>query len=78
MTEADDVVALVASARPLFAGKPKEVAGAALADLVAVWLARYVRGDPQTTERLRKDVLALHVETVRRLVPVHDEARVHA
>jgi hypothetical protein len=75
MSEADEVVALVAAVRPFFLGKPHEVQGAALADMVATWLARYVRGDPKATESFRKDVLALHVETVRRLVP-HYEAPV--
>jgi hypothetical protein len=76
MSEADDVVALVAAARPLlFAGQPLETQGAVLADLVADWLADYVvRGDHKATDRLRKDVLALHVETVRRLVPLHAKA----
>jgi hypothetical protein len=72
MTEADDVVALVRTLRPKFIGQPKEIQGAALADLVATWLAGYVRSDPKATESYRKDILALHVETVRRLVPTYD------
>jgi hypothetical protein len=70
--EADEVVALVAILRPLLAGRAKEVQGAALADLVSIWLAGHViRGDPAATERWRKDVLAMHVETVRLLLPIN-------
>lgn len=71
------VTALVRTARPLFVGQPPEIQAAALADLVAIWLAEYtVRGDPAATERWRKDVLALHVETVRLLVAIHHKALV--
>ena len=56
MTDADEVVALVAALRPKLAGKPPETQVAALADLVALWLARYVSpGGPVATERYRKD-----------------------
>jgi hypothetical protein len=72
MSEADEVVALAAAIRPLLIGRPKEVQGAALADLVSIWLAGHVvRGDPKATERWRKDILAMHVETVRLLIPIN-------
>ena len=72
MTEADEVVDLVQILRPLFVDKPKEVQGAALADLVSIWLAGHVvRGDPAATERWRNSILDLHVEVVRELTPIN-------
>jgi hypothetical protein len=77
MSEADEVVALVAAVRPLLVGKAKEVQGAALADLVSIWLAGHVvRGDQKATDRWRKDILAMHVETVRLLIPINYQALV--
>jgi hypothetical protein len=77
MSEADEVVALVAAARPLLMGKPKEVQGAALADLLAIWLASHVvRGDPAATKRWRAAILKLHLKAVRQLVPINYQALV--
>jgi hemerythrin len=71
MQDADDVVALVAQLRPLLASKPSEIQGAALADLLSIWLAGHViRGDHKATKRLRDKVLNIHIEIVRRLIPI--------
>jgi hypothetical protein len=69
----DDIAALVDATRPLFAGNDPDVQGAALADLVAIWIAGHiVPDDPQATEAMRGKFLELHVETVRRLIPVNE------
>lgn len=54
-------------------GHPPELQGAVLADLTATWLAGFgVEGDAQATARLREDLLGLHLETIRRLIPVNE------
>lgn len=58
------VAKIVENVRPLLAGQGPHNQGAALADLVAMWLA----GHPPN---IREDILALHVEMVRRLIPVN-------
>ncbi len=55
------VAAMVSAARPVFAGRQPHHVGAALADLVATWLA----GHPA---ELREDLLAMHIEYVRMLI----------
>jgi len=75
--EADAAMALVAAVRPLFKGKSAQVQGAALADLLAMWLAGHVDGDdPEgaTTEQLREAVLELHLAAVRGLIPINYHA----
>lgn len=55
---------------PLLAGYPPEVQGAALADLLATWLAGHQGPD---AEQLREELLAQHIEAVRQLVPVNEK-----
>jgi hypothetical protein len=77
MSDADEVVALVTAVRPFFIGRPKEVQGAVLADLLAIWLAGHVvRGDPTATKRWRKDILKIHLDSVRKLIPINYQALV--
>ena len=69
---AADVTRLVERIRPLLAGQPPEIVGAALADLLAIWLASHVYRDlPETTAAMRDALLVAHVEKVRALVPVN-------
>src|SRR5262245_46031556 len=59
---------------PRLAGKPPEVQGAALADLVATFLAGHmVAGDPEATAKLREELLTTHIEIVRQLIPVNEK-----
>jgi hypothetical protein len=69
--DAADVEALVAAVSPLFVGKPAEVQGAALADLLALWLAGHVTPDPKTTRQVQEEVLEMHMTTVRLLIPIN-------
>ena len=61
------VTEIVNAARPAFAGHNPGNQGAALGDLVAIWLAGY-------PPDLREPLLELHIEMVRRLIPVNARA----
>jgi hypothetical protein len=72
--QADEVMALVEAVRPLFKGKAPEVQGAALADLLAMWLAgHFDANDPEgaATEQIRETMLELHLASVRDLIPIN-------
>jgi hypothetical protein len=70
MTEPDPAFAVGVAQRihPLLAGLPPQVQGAALADLLATWLAGH---EPE----LREALLDLHIHTVRELVPINEAMR---
>ena len=74
-TDAVHAQQLVERAKPLFAGQPPEIIGAALADLVAIWLASHVYrdmpGSTDATDAMREGLLEDLVDTVRKLVPVN-------
>lgn len=58
----------------LLHGKPPAVQGAALADLLAIWLAGHVTPDKSETERLREQMLGEHIRTVRLLIAEYAKA----
>lgn len=60
--------AIVDRIRPMLAGYHPAEQGAALADLLAIWLA----GHPA---EIREALLKMHVDKVRELVPVNVEAK---
>lgn len=60
---------MVEEARPIFAGQPSLHVGAALADLLAIWLAgHFIPGNAESTRSLREALLTNHVEHVRGLI----------
>jgi hypothetical protein len=66
------IEALVEQIKPSLAGVPPEIQGAALADLLATWLAaHHVAGDEDATRTMRAELLAMHCGAVRELVPVN-------
>lgn len=72
MSDARKVVALVNRIRPVLAGQPPQLVGAALADLLAVWLVSHsVEGDENATRDVRAELLANHCGQVRRLTTVN-------
>jgi len=72
VTDVQLVDALVEQIAPLLGGKPPEVQGAVLADLVAIWLAgHHVDGDADATRKLRAELLTEHCSVVRQLVEVN-------
>lgn len=59
---------------PLLAGKPPEIQGAILADLLATWLAgHWIPGSKSDTQAVRRDVLAMHLEGVAELMALHSK-----
>ena len=69
---ADETLELVRAVSPSFADKDRVVQGAALADLLAMWLAGHViRGDEKASKRLRKQMLRLHILAVKSLIEVN-------
>jgi len=62
--QSDGVIEIVAQMAPILSGHPPEIQGAALADLLAIWLAAH-------PEELRAAVLRVHLEYVHQLVPLN-------
>jgi hypothetical protein len=70
--QANEVLALVKEIRPLLAGRSAEVQGAALADLLAMYLAGHVQlGDPEATKRMRELALEMHIVGVKALIDIN-------
>jgi hypothetical protein len=69
---ANPVQMIVDRIEPLLAGHHPGIQGAALADPLATWLAGHViRDDPIKTDALRERLLTVHLDCVRKLVPVN-------
>jgi hypothetical protein len=66
---ADVAEAIVERCRPHLAGQHAAIQGAALADLLATWIAGH---DPE----VRDKVLGIHIDGVRALIP-HNDPRQH-
>jgi hypothetical protein len=70
--EATAVVWLGDQMRAGLAGKPSQVQSAVLADLLATFLAGHIMvGDEEATNAVREEHLGLHIELVRKLIPVN-------
>jgi hypothetical protein len=71
-TRTREIAAIVDRVRPLLAGHSPEIQGAALADLLAIWLAgHHVAGDEDATRTMRAELLAMHCGAVRNLTTVN-------
>jgi hypothetical protein len=71
-TDAGEVARLVESIRPLLAGHPPDVQGAALAELLATWLAgHWIPESAADTHELRESLLVTHLSMVRKLTSVN-------
>ena len=69
-----DVTKISEQIYDLLAGQGADVQGAICADLLAMWLAGHiVPGNEQATADARDKLLKLHIETVRRLIPINEE-----
>jgi hypothetical protein len=72
MSSADEIGPIVERIRPLLAGHSPEVQGAVLADLLAIFLAAHGVDDPDpAVEALREEILRLHIDAVRALIPIN-------
>lgn len=63
----DDVrktLALAERVKPLFAGHSPDIQGAALAELLSIWLAGF-------PEEMRETMLTMHIEQMRPLIGVN-------
>jgi len=64
---------LVAQIKPILFGRRSEVQGAALADLVSLWVAGHlIPGDPVETEHFRQFILEQHIDGVLALIPASE------
>jgi hypothetical protein len=67
--QVEKVNALLQRIAPLFHGQSPDIIGAVLADLVALLLAGH---QGTGVEEVREELLQLHIETVRGLIPVNE------
>jgi hypothetical protein len=73
-SDVEAIVALVERIRPLLAGRNPDIVGAALADLLATWLACFrVPGDPKATTEAREHMLQMHIECMRPLIAINEK-----
>ena len=72
-----DVEMMVNQIRPLLSGKSPPLIGAALANLLATWLASHTTFDKREDAGLREKMLAMHVKMVRAMIPL-EHLRIHA
>ena len=67
-------LALAATCGSIFAGEEPEVQGAALADMMAVFLRGHrIYGDDRGERELQEDVFQHWIETVRTLMLLYDK-----
>ena len=69
----EHIVELVEKIAPMLAGEHPLVVGGALADLLAIWLAGHLGGGAKATKAYREEILKLHIEAVRSLIPPNEE-----
>jgi len=60
--------------RPVLFGRPPEIQGAILAELLSCWLAGHITDTPEYTQALRDELLIEHIEAVRKLISVNEKA----
>ena len=71
---ATQTLELVQQIAPLLRGKPREVQSAALADLLARWLAGHLDTEStEATHRLRSELLAQHMALVVSLIQPNEQ-----
>jgi hypothetical protein len=71
-TRTIEIARAVQRIKPLLAGRPPDMVGAILADLLAIWIAGHqVEGDAKSTRLLRADLSQLHWAAVRELIPIN-------
>jgi hypothetical protein len=64
---------IVRRIKPILAHNPPDIVGAALADLLAIWLASHiVIDDLGETAAMRDRLIESHVAMVRELIPINE------
>lgn len=67
---------IVGKVKPLLAGKPPELQGFVIADLLAIFLAGHIcEGDSDLQRDARLQVLNWHIRTVHMLIDLYDQRR---
>lgn len=69
---ADEIAAsegAVEKIKPILAGLGGPTQGLVLAELLSMWLAGHVSTDKARTEELHEEILELHIDTVRQMLP---------
>jgi hypothetical protein len=66
--QARDVGKLVHVIRPILAGKDPNIVGAILADLTAIWIAGHRAASKEETDRLRDELLTMHIKAIELLI----------
>ena len=75
--KAKEVEPLVRTLAKQLVGKDVDVQGAALADLLAMWLAGHINTDnPDDSDAIRETMLEMHLVAVKALVPINYEMKV--
>lgn len=75
----DQVMVIVDAVRPLLRGKRPEIVGAALAELLATWVAgHFVPGSRGETIEIRASLLSQHLRAVAELVEAADPTKLES
>jgi hypothetical protein len=83
MNDASRALSLRYKIMPILEGQGPDVQGAVLADLLSLWLAGQIvlddNGgiDREQTVKMREDMLALHIEHVRLMLPSSEAEVLH-
>jgi hypothetical protein len=67
----EEVLAVAERIKPILAHHHPTLQGAVLAELLSIWIAGHVADTKGNTRKLRKEVLNMHVEQVRKLIPIN-------
>lgn len=69
----EEVLRRVESIKPLLAGQDPDVIAAVLAELLAILIAGHRCELPENTAALHEEMLQLHIDVVRKLIPLNTE-----
>ena len=67
----DEVLAVAERIKPILANHHPTLQGAVLAELLSIWIAGHVADTSANSAKLRREMLKMHVEQVRKLIPVN-------
>ena len=67
----EEVLAVAERIKPILANHHPTLQGAVLAELLSIWIAGHVADTGANSAKLRREMLKMHVEQVRKLIPVN-------
>ena len=65
----EEVLAVTERIKPILANHHPTLQGAVLAELLSIWIAGHVADTSANSAKLRREMLKMHVEQVRKLIP---------